>query len=204
MDFNALDYVKKEWRVALIIIIFLNIVAIISLFKFQKTEYQSEISIKLPQYIFSVPDIDTIINVGENYTASESLLNEYNVKIKGSSIQGTTIIRFSIIGSNPDKVRMFTTIVRPKLLQNINDISRERFVYEWQLRNAQSEHIIDYNSLQSKIHLTNAIDLSPGQVVVHKVNREIMKKLLTIFLGSVLLSGCISIFHYLLINKKNN
>lgn len=197
MEFDVFDYIKKEWKFILSIIILINIISIFGLFKTEKINYQSKISIRLPQYVFTNPDIQTIIHIGEDYVANEVGNKDYGVELRGFSNPGTTIIDFTVTGSNPDKVLTFTQEVRPKLIEEINKLLEERFAYEWQLRNAQSGNIIDYKSVQDKIHLASATDLTEHQHISQKVQQGRTKIMLTILMGSIILSGCISVLHYL-------
>lgn len=201
MNFDVIEYIKKEWKLTLVVIIIVNILSGFMLFKAQKPNYQSKISIKLPQYIFTNPDTETIINLGENYIANEAGIKNYGVKFKGSTNPRTTVIDFTVTGLDQNKVIEFTQKVKPKLFEKINQLMQERFVYEWQLRNAQSGKIIDYNSVQDKIHLAKAIDLTEGRPVIQDARQGITKKMITIFLGSIILSGCVSILHYLFTTK---
>lgn len=197
MEFDVFDYIKKEWKFILFIIILINVISIFGLFKTEKINYQSKISIRLPQYVFTNPDIQTIIRIGEDYVANEVGNKDYGVELRGFSNPGTTIIDFTVTGRNPDKVLIFTQEVRPKLIEEINKLLEERFAYEWQLRNAQSGNIIDYNSVQDKIHLASATDLTEQQHISQKVQQGRTKIMLTILMGSIILSGCISVLHYL-------
>lgn len=197
MEFDVFDYIKKEWKFILSIIILINIISIFGLFKTEKINYQSKISIRLPQYVYTNPDIQTIIHVGEDYVANEVGNKDYGVELRGFSNPGTTIIDFTVTGRNPDKVLTFTQEVRPKLIEEINKLLEERFAYEWQLKNAQSGNITDYHSVQDLIHLAGATDLTESQNISPKVQQGRTKIMLTTFMGSIILSGCISILHYL-------
>lgn len=206
MEFDVIDYIKKEWKIALIIIILINIISSFMVFNV-KTEYQTKITMKLPQYINANSDIQTLIYLGENYVENEPGIKNYDVKFKGETEPGTTIVNFIVMGTNQDQVLAFSEEIKPKLLEQINELIQERFTYEWQLRNAQSGIITDYDTIREKIHLASAIDLTNSQPVIQKVQDGNTKKMLTIFLGSIILSGCISILHYLSTiknNKRNN
>lgn len=204
MEFDVFDFIKKEWKITLLIIILINIISAFMLFITQKIDYQSKISIKLPQYIFTNPDTQTIIHIGEHYVSNEVEIKKYGIKLKGSSNPGTTIVDFTVTGSDQNKVLAFTQEFRPKLLAVINKLLQERFVYEWQLKNAQSGNITDYNSIQDKIHLASATDLTQDQNIPQTVQQEKTKRMLTIFIGSIILSGCISILHYLFTTKSKS
>lgn len=204
MEFDVFDFIKKEWKITFLIIILINIISAFMLFKTQKIDYQSKISIKLPQYIFTNPDTQTIIHIGEHYVSNEVEIKKYGIKLKGSSNPGTTIVDFTVTGSDQNKVLAFTQEFRPKLLEVINKLLQERFVYEWQLKNAQSGNITDYNSIQDKIHLASATDLTQDQNIPQTVQQGKTKKMLTIFIGSIILSGCISILHYLFTTKSKS
>ena len=203
MEFDVIDYVKREWTIALVIIILFNIISAFIMFKVQKVEYQSKISIKLPQYIFTNPDIQTIIYLGENFIADEAATKKYGVRLKGATNPGTTIIDFTITGPDEEKVLVFTQEVKPKLLGEIDKLMQERFTYEWQLRNAQSGNITDYNTISEKVHLASATDLTYSQPMIQKIQQRNTKKMLTILFGSIILSGSISILHYLFTIKNN-
>ncbi|WP_432642348.1 hypothetical protein [Acidaminococcus sp.] len=201
MEFDVIDYIKKEWKITLVIMILINVVATFVLFKAQKSDFQSKITIKLPQYIFTNPDTQTIIYLGENYVANEVGIKNYGVKFKGNTNPGTTIINFTVTGQDKERVLAFTQKVKPKLLEEINQLMQERFAYEWQLKNAQSGNITDYNSIYDKIHLASATDLTGDQGNIQYAQQGKSKKMLTIFLGSIIFSGCISMLHYLLTSK---
>ncbi|WP_303063583.1 hypothetical protein [Acidaminococcus massiliensis] len=203
MEFDVIDYVKREWKIALVIIILFNIISAFIMFKVQKVEYQSKISIKLPQYIFTNPDVQTIIYLGENFIADEAATKKYGVRLKGATNPGTTIIDFTITGPDEEKVLVFTQEVKPKLLGEIDKLMQERFTYEWQLRNAQSGNITDYNTISEKVHLASATDLTYSQPMIQKIQQRNTKKMLTILFGSIILSGSISILHYLFTIKNN-
>lgn len=203
MEFDIIDYIKKEWKIVLIIIILINIISSFMVFNVKKTEYQTKITIKLPQYININSDIQTIIYLGVNYVENEPGIKDYDVKFKGETEPGTTIVNFTVVGTNKDQIFAFSKEIKPKLLEQINELIQERFTYEWQLKNAQSGIITDYSTIREKVHLASAIDLTGSQPVIQKVQEGNIKKMLTIFLGSIILSGCISILHYLFTIKSN-
>jgi capsular polysaccharide biosynthesis protein len=192
---DIIDFFKRELKlIILVMVIFMGCFCIYQYF-FNLRQYETSMLIKMPQYISRSPDMGTAMKLAdETVTESTKNINDSEVFVHSSSINDSTIFKITFSGPSPEVLTDYIDDYKTNLLPILNNLSKERFVYNWQINNAQSAEFRDYNKVKESIILDEPQILN-DDLVVKKVSNK--KQMIIMGFISFVLGLCFAIIHYL-------
>lgn len=132
-----------------------------------KTEYQSELKLRLPQYL-DMKDCNTALEVANgdvNKEVSEELnIRKNDISINPEWIKDTSVIRIRIKGSNAEDVKKYGDLYQTKIVSSLSKVINEKLIRDWQINNTRGggqllnyDEAIKYIQLR-QVHVIKKVD----------------------------------------------
>ncbi len=196
--FDVIDFIKREYRLILGIAVVTGCLLGGLVLLLQKPTYQFTVLFKFPQYN-SYVDLASTKAIAEQTIAAQvkSDSEKYrNINVVGSILKDTNVLSIKLYGPDSSALHEFRMQYASKLLPVMRDLSRERFIYEWQKAQATSDVHLVYSDFKEAIVFSDPYILNDLNAEITTVGINWKKWSATIAFLSFMIGVLIGILHY--------
>lgn len=201
--FDIVNFIKEEYCFIIVTVLFLTLLLAGSVFILHKTTYESNILIKFPQYSNYI-DLNSAKIIAKQTITNQvkSNIEKYkNINVDVSILKDSAILTVTIVGPTRVALQEFRNQFASKLLPSIRDLSRERFIYEWQQAQASSDLHLLYSDVEKSIFFSDPYVLNDQAEDVNLVKINWKKWSVTIVFLSFMIGCLVGIIHYFYFKK---
>ena len=140
---DLFDFALYVWQNKFIVVtcVLISLIICGGYLKFTaKTEYQTELKLRLPQYL-DMKDYNTALEVANgdiNKEVSEELkMDEKDITVDPQWIKDTSVISVTFKGNSAEDVKKYGDLYQIKIVSSLTKVVNERFIRDWQLNNTR-------------------------------------------------------------------
>ncbi len=156
---DLFDFALYVWRnkFKVIACVFVCLIICGGYLKFtSKIEYQTELRLRLPQYL-SFKDYNTTLEIAKGdinkEVAEELKIEENNVSIDPQWVKDTSIVRIGFRGDSAETVKKYADLYQVKIVNSLTKVINEQFIRDWQISNSRGRQLMRYDEAINYVQL---------------------------------------------------